>query len=98
MPTAQTAVMQERTALPRMVRTLAVALFINNHVDQGQVLYQAASKGTYNLDREMLEDGAEVDWKSQGGATPLYAAAMNGHTNVVMLWVLYGADLNAKTK
>jgi ankyrin repeat protein len=45
--------------------------------------------------RRLIECGADVDARQQGGATPLHAAAMNGDAEVVQLLLEHGADPTA---
>ena len=43
---------------------------------------------------DMLAAGAEVNSTDQDGATPLWLAAQNGHTETAQLLISAGADVN----
>lgn len=45
----------------------------------------------------LLENGAQVNARQQGGFTPLHAAAQNNNVEMVSLLIEYGADVNART-
>ena len=57
-------------------------------------LRQTGQKGTAAL---LIDHGADVDSASNDGLTPLYFAAMRGHTSCAALLIERGADVNIKT-
>jgi hypothetical protein len=59
-------------------------------------LHYAAFKGHIEIARLLLQNGAEVNAKSNRGSTPLYCAALNGHVDILHLLVKNGADLEAQ--
>jgi len=59
-------------------------------------LLQAAMYGRTSEVRELIEKGADVNYRSSNGSTPLYRAANNGHIEVVRLLLASGADATIK--
>lgn len=57
-------------------------------------LRQAAINGKLSLVRQLLGEGAEVDYKDVNGMTPLWFAAGKGHLDVTRLLLEKGADPN----
>jgi ankyrin repeat protein len=47
------------------------------------------------LIRILLEDGADVDMRNKYGATPLFMASQNGHTEIVRLLLAANANVDA---
>ncbi len=58
-------------------------------------LYQAANDGDVNAVQAAISEGGDVNFMD--GESPLMAATHYGHTDVVMLLLENGADVNAKT-
>lgn len=58
--------------------------------EQAAALLQAAQQGDANTVRRLLREGAPVEGRN-GAMTPLAAAAMGGHTEVVRLLLINGA-------
>ena len=54
----------------------------------------AASEGSVNVARLLLESGVEVDAMSKDGATPLEEASIRGITPIVLLLLDHGAKVN----
>ena len=46
----------------------------------------------------LLKEGADVNLARENGSTPLNAAAINGHSEVVKLLIEAGADVNKPNK
>jgi hypothetical protein len=59
-------------------------------------LHYAAWKGHVEIARLLLQNGAEVNVRSNGGSTPLHCSAWNGHVDILHLLVENGADLEAQ--
>merc|ERR1719424_2307482 len=59
-------------------------------------LLDAAKRGDVSAVGALIERGAALDAKSNGGLTPLIIASMNGHLSVVELLLAKGAALEAK--
>jgi hypothetical protein len=59
-------------------------------------LHSAAWNGHIEIARLLLQNGAEVDAKSNYGNTPLHDAAFQGHIDILHLLVENGADLEAQ--
>ncbi len=62
--------------------------------DPGEDLQVAARRGQLAEVTKLLEAGAPIESKNQYGATPLYLAVFNGHTEVAKLLLDKGANPN----
>jgi hypothetical protein len=62
--------------------------------DPGEDLQVAARRGQLAEVKKLLEAGAPLESKNQYGATPLYMAVFNGHTEVALLLLDKGANPN----
>jgi uncharacterized protein len=60
-------------------------------------LHSACAIVSYPLTQLLLDNGADVNARQQGGLTPLHSAAHHGATELVRLLIENGADMNAKT-
>jgi len=60
----------------------------------GEDLQVAARRGQLAEVKKLLEAGAPLEGKNQYGATPLYMAVFNGHTEVALLLLEKGANPN----
>ena len=70
---------------------------IRDQPDRSPVLHFAAYSGVLPLVRTILDQGKhEIDLQDPEGGTPLYWAALSGHTLVVKLLLEKGASLNTK--
>lgn len=67
---------------------------VSQHIDRlkESFLWAAARNGMEEDCVSLMELGADVNWKSKDGETPLMAAAQNGHKGVVSLCLASGAD------
>jgi outer membrane protein assembly factor BamB len=65
-------------------------------VDPNAELLAAAKKGDADAVKALLAKGADVNAKSDYGATPLSFAADKGHLEVVQVLLQHKADVNAK--
>ena len=61
-------------------------------------LWNAAGDGKEALVSQLIEQGAEVDWRDEYGFTALHTAADNGHIPVVNLLLDGGWSLESRTK
>eukprot|EP01039_Chlorochromonas_danica_P011021 gene11019-12269_t len=57
-------------------------------------LWAAAQGGNTQDCQQLIEIGADVNWKHTNGDTPLLAACRRGHSETVGLLLAYGADSN----
>lgn len=64
------------------------------HPDRQAVL-SAATRGSRDMLKVLLDAGADVNDRDPGDSTPLQAAVMNRHTGVVQFLLRAGADVNA---
>jgi uncharacterized protein len=60
-------------------------------------LHSACAIVSYSLTQLLLDNGADVNARQQGGVTPLHSAAHHGATELVRLLIERGADINATT-
>jgi len=65
--------------------------------DWGEWLRYAACSGDPEEAEVALENRADVNARSPKGCTPLIAAAINGHAEVVRLLLAWGADPTLET-
>jgi len=59
-------------------------------------LQDAAKKGDAEKAKEFIEQGADVEYESGAGWTPLMYASARGHMETVKALLRKGADVNAK--
>ena len=45
-----------------------------------------------------MEYGADVNFPTDKGSTPLHAASYHGHEDIINLLISYGADINKKNE
>jgi ankyrin repeat protein len=60
-------------------------------------LHSAAAHRQVEISELLLNHGAKVNAKQEGGFTPLHAAAQNGDIEMARLLLKHGADLGVKT-
>ena len=58
-------------------------------------IHQAAGEGNIEAVKQAIDDGADVNAKTDDGGTPLHYAADGGHMEVAELLIAKGADVNA---
>ena len=63
---------------------------------QTRDFWEACRNGNLPVIREMLDNGADINSRFDGGMTPLVSAAMRGHLEAVKLLVERGADLSLR--
>lgn len=59
---------------------------------------KTAGEGNYNAVKRYLMCGEDVDSVDHSGCTPLYAAAVGNHHEVVELLIKAGANVNIRDK
>ena len=69
---------------------------VQDDVHGSTPLHYAARKGHSEITRLVLQNGADVNVRSNGGSTPLHCSAWNGHVDILHLLVENGADLEAQ--
>jgi len=74
------------------------ALATNTLTSTNDDLLSAAESGDVKKVGRQLVHGADVNAKSNDGATPLHFAALSGHKNVAELLISKGADIDAREK
>ena len=64
--------------------------------DKGRELCEACYDADDVEVRRLIEEGADVNWRHEGGWSPLIVAANNGLVDVVRLLLDKGADIHHK--
>jgi hypothetical protein len=89
-----------RNGLTSSVKRLLSIRNINVHVKADESgatsLHAAAYNGHIEISRLLLQNGADVNAKSNGGYTPLHSAAIFGNVDILHLLVENGANLEAQ--
>jgi Ankyrin repeats (3 copies) len=85
--------LSRRIALMTIALLLPVAAFAQNLNEE---LFAAARKGDVAAVKALLDKGADVNAKTNYGATALSYACDKGHVEVVRLLIERGADVNVK--
>jgi Ankyrin repeats (3 copies) len=73
-------------------------LYQHPEIQQSRDLLLAAGSGNAKEVSRLLAMGADVNAKDKNDATPLHAAAWQGHRDIAELLIAKGADVNAKDK
>jgi ankyrin repeat protein len=84
------------TSVKRLLSIRNINVNVKNDERGSTPLHYAALHGHIEIARLLLQNGADVNVKSDRGRTPLYCAAWNGHIDVFHLLVENGADLEAQ--
>src|SRR5205085_4287504 len=66
---------------------------VANNATKVMPLHSAASARNLVAARILLEHGAPVGARQQGGWVPIHAAAQNGHLEMIDLLLTHGADV-----
>jgi len=75
---------------------LGLTCLLMGCAEPGDKLLAAAGEGNIAEARRLLEEGAPVDARDDGGSTPLHYAAGKGRAEMAELLISQGADVNAK--
>jgi ankyrin repeat protein len=86
------------TSVKRLLSIRNINVNVKDDWNGWTPLHWAADKGHIEIARLLLQNGAEVNVRSNGGWTPLYWAAENGHIDILHLLVENGADLEAQDR
>mmetsp|Transcript_25980 Transcript_25980/g.25814 ORF Transcript_25980/g.25814 Transcript_25980/m.25814 type:complete len:731 (-) Transcript_25980:62-2254(-) len=65
-------------------------------LDNFTALHFAAQGGHYEICEFLIENGCDVEARSNMGRTPLHLAAISGLSNILMLLLTNGADINSQ--
>lgn len=66
--------------------------------DNSMTLMEAIFDGNLESVKSLLDKGADVNAKMEGGVTPLMVASVQGNLEVANLLLDRGTDINAKTE
>ena len=64
--------------------------------ERDRALFDAAERGEIVAVRELVREGARVNWRDHRGRTPLLAATQRNRIDVARFLIQEGADVNAK--
>jgi hypothetical protein len=84
------------TSVKRLLSIRNITVNVKDDETGATPLHCAAWKGHVEITRLLLQNGAEVNAKSNGGSTPLVWDAHHGHVDILHLLVENGADLEAQ--
>jgi hypothetical protein len=84
------------TSVKRLLSIRNINVNVKDDVSGSTPLHDAAENGHIEIVRLLLQNGAEVNAKSNYGYTPLHCAASHGHIDILHLLVENGADLEAQ--
>jgi len=77
----------------------AITLFLEKHQwgaeSLGKALHRACRYGAVGVLPELVKAGANVEWKTTNGTTPLMAAAQEGHKDAAEFMLSVTANINA---
>ena len=86
------AIEQGEPTFAEMLVSKGANVSINEKSEGRSPLLQAVGKGYYNLTVQLLDNGAQVNHKTNGSWTPLMSAAANGDLALTKLLLSRGAD------
>jgi hypothetical protein len=84
------------TSVKRLLSIRNINVNVKNDANGETPLHYAAWNGHVEIVRLLLQNGAEVNVRSNGGSTPLHWAAIFGHVDILHLLVENDADLEAQ--
>jgi hypothetical protein len=84
------------SSVKRLLSIRNIIVNVKNDVSGYSPLHHAAIRGHIEIARLLLQNGAEVNVRSNHGYTPLHSAARNGHVDILHLLVENGANLEAQ--
>jgi hypothetical protein len=84
------------SSVKRLLSIRNINVNVKDDVHGATPLHDAAVNGHVEIARLLLQNGAEVNMKSNYGWTPLLCSAIQGHVDILHLLVENGADLEAQ--
>ncbi|TFK27833.1 ankyrin [Coprinopsis marcescibilis] len=94
--TVQSAAQKNQLSLLRSLLSENPSLLNSVDVDERTPLHWAASSGSVDIARFLIDQKAEVDKVDNSGWTPLHIAVSAGNLEVVRELIGAGADVNRK--
>jgi len=68
-----------------------------NNATNVRPLHSAVAHHHFEISKLLVDHGADVNARQQGGFTPLHEAALGGCAEIATLLLEHGANINAKT-
>jgi hypothetical protein len=84
------------SSVKRLLSIRNINVNVKDDLSGSTPLHWAARNGHIEIARLILQNGAEVNVRNNGGRTPLHWAAIQGHVDILHLLVENGADLEAQ--
>ena len=72
------------------------AVMAQSNPERDRDLLMAADRGEIVAVRDLVRDGARINWRDHRGRTPLLAATQRNRVDVARFLIQEGADVNAK--
>jgi serine/threonine-protein phosphatase 6 regulatory ankyrin repeat subunit B len=90
--------MKTRTFLLLLILVLAVMIITGNSVtgSDTEVFLKSVKSGDYAEVKRLIEKGADVNARNNGGSTALMRASYRGRQDIVQLLIEAGADVNVQ--
>ena len=81
----------------RITLYLFAVIFSLSSYALAEPLHDAAKEGSLEKVTRLVEEGSDVNIRTDTGATPLHFAAYRGHKDVAEFLILKGVDINSNS-